>query len=343
MATTITPLPKAEIHRHLEGSVRAATFLDIAERHNLDVPTHDLAELKRLIQMAPDDPKDFQFFLSKFARYRGFYPDGESIRRVAAEAVQDAARDNIRYLELRYSPIHFALRKNFPLADVAVWVTESAREAAKASGMRVEFIATLGRNFGVAAGRPVGELIAKEGPRFFRGVDLAGIEPGHPAVAFREFFEEARRQGLGVTIHAGEACGPENIWEAIDTLGADRIGHGVRAAEDPALVAELARRKIPIECCLTSNLHTGVVKRIEDHPAKKLFNAGIPVTLNTDDPAISGGITLSGEYNLAVEKLGFTRRDIQTTLRNTVEAAFLSDAEKQMVLADTFPAENIFR
>lgn len=315
-------LPKVELHRHLEGCVRFETFLDIAREAKLELPSKDPRVLRRLVQVGPRDPRTLPSFLEKFVPLRNLYPSRDAIERVAREAVEDSRADGIHHLELRFSPVHFARRLKADPVKVAGWIIAAAKKAARGSGL--SFIITFGRDFDLKTNEPslraaiehAGDVVA---------VDLAGDER-RPAAPFRRFFREAKRAGLKLTVHAGEGAGPGNVREAIEELGADRIGHGVRAVEDPAVLRLADERGVAFEMCPTSNLQTGAVKRLADHPLRSLLRAGQRVTINTDDPAISG-ISLTQEFGLASRRLRMTLADLAQATRNAALSAFVPDPE----------------
>jgi adenosine deaminase len=257
----------------------------------------------------------------------GFWPDREAIERVAYEAVEDAARDSVAYLELRYSPVHFARGRGFDPADVVEWVNAAARHAAQDFGIRVEFIVCAGRHYPIEVNLPGIEAALEAGRERFVGFDVAGDEINYPLAPFAPYCLRAKEAGLGLTLHAGEAGGPENVREAIVRFDADRIGHGVSVVEDESLVELAARRGTTFEMCLTSNLQTGAVKSLAQHPAKALFDRGLRVTLNTDDPSISR-IDLSHELGVAISEAGFATSDLPELTENALKASFLSDGVK---------------
>jgi adenosine deaminase len=273
------------------------------------------------------DTPGFRTFLDKFKVFRGFYPCREAIASIAYTAVREAAEDSVKYLELRYSPSHFASRNKFEEADVIIWIQEAIQKAAVDFDIIVIPLVTISRDYGFDLAKNTVEHVAGLAPGFFYGLDIAGDEISNPAKPFAELFALARRAGLQLTIHAGEACGPANVREAVLEYHAARIGHGVRSVEDPAVMALLRERDIMLEICLTSNLHTGVVPTLKQHPIKTLMAHGIPVSLNTDDPAISG-ITLTGEYVAAVTRLGFTEDDLKALNRSALDHAFHPDRKK---------------
>lgn len=306
-------LPKIDLHRHLEGSIRFETFEELARETGLRLPRR---ELRRRTCMRGEKP-GFPRFLSKFELYRGLYPSRGWIERVAFEAAEDAKRDGIVYLELRFSPAHFARRMRARGEDVAEWVARGARRA----GIDVRFIATFGRHFSRAENGPTFRAVS--GTSVFSGLDLAGDE-SRGAAPFAAFF---RRSRLPLTLHAGEAGGARNVREAMRRFGAMRIGHGVRVLEDERVVDEARRRGVAFEVCLTSELQTGAAKSRWTHPAIRMRDAGLRVTLNTDDPAICG-ISLSDEFRLA-RSLGFSRSDLSSCLRAAADAAFAGRSTRE--------------
>ncbi len=293
-------IPKIELHRHLEGSLRLDTLLDIAREHELTLPdTH----FGSLVQMQHTDPLTFTNFLSKFQTLRTFYRSPDVITRVTREAVMDAASDGVRYMELRFTPVALSRFQGFSLGEVMDWVLQAAEDAGREFNVITRLIVSVNRHEPVSLAE---EVIKAALPRMARGivgVDLAGNESQYPAKPFAGLFREVRQSGLHITIHAGEWGRTENVREAIEELGAERIGHGVRVMENPSVV-DLAREHGTIfEVCVTSNYQTGVVPSIEAHPLPQMVQAGLSVTINTDDPGISR-ITLTDEYRVALEVMG---------------------------------------
>lgn len=313
MTADFVALPKAELHRHLEGSVRPQTLLELAREVKLDLPR---AEILRRASMR-GEKSGFERFLSKFAIYRGLYPSREWIERVAFEAAEDARLDGVTYLELRFSPAHFARRTKARGEDVASWIAAAARKG----GVEIRFIATFGRDFSLRENEPT--VRALEGTNLFSGLDLAGNEKC-PAEPFRKLF---RKLDLPATIHAGEAGGPENVREAIELFGARRIGHGVRALEDPAVLALARARGVHFELCLTSEIQTGAAPSWRGHPGLRLAREGLSVSLNTDDPSICG-VRLSDEYRRA-RRFDWTPEELARAAVAAAEAAFLPAPDRR--------------
>ncbi len=318
--------PKVDLHRHLEGSITPETLVAVADKYGGKLPVYELKQLKPHIQVV-NDPPDFQNFLSKFKVFRGFYPNRQAIEDIAYAAVKEAAEDNVKYLELRYSPTHFASNGKFAEQDVVEWISTAFNRACNDFDIIVIPLLTISRDYGVelAAGTVAMATRLPEG--FFYGLDIAGDEVNNSAAPYAELFAHSKKSGLGLTIHAGEACGAANVRQAIKDFYADRIGHGVHAAEDESVMELVRARHIMLELCLTSNYYTGAVSSIKNHPIKKLMEYGVPVSLNSDDPAILG-TTLTNEYVAAVTELGFSEDDLKAINRAALDCSFYPDKEK---------------
>lgn len=329
---TIAALPKVELHRHLEGSLRLTTLQEVAREFKLDLPTHDLDALKAYVQIT-DEGGDFRTFLSKFGVLRQFYQSPEVIKRFTYEAVADAAADNIHYLELRFTPMALARVQNFPLEEVTDWVIESVEEAKRAFPIKVKLIVSINRHEDVSIGQRATRIAIDNMSRGVVGLDLAGDEANYPAEPFNRLFIQAHEAGLGVTIHAGEWAACENIRYAIEKLGAARIGHGVRVVEDSSILALARDHRAIFEVCVTSNVQSGVVPRFVDHPARTMFEMGLQVTLNTDDPSVSD-ITLTDEINIVAASLGFELADLKKMTLCAAGAAFLPADEKRALIEE---------
>jgi adenosine deaminase len=325
-------LPKVDLHRHLEGSLRLSTLADIAIEHGIDLPSYDIELLRPYVQFTEDQP-DFHGFLSKFELLRRFYTSQEAVQRLARETVMDAAEDNIRYLEVRFNPVALARGQNFPLSDVVEWVVEAISGAQAESGTRTCLILQVGRE--EDSDDVINEIVelamAYFGP-LVRGIDLAGNELKYPDYQrFSQPFQQARDTGLHVTVHAGEALGAESIRSALNLLHPQRIGHGIRAVENSDVVRKLYENATTLEICPTSNLQTGAVRGMTQHPLMDLYSLRLRVTLNTDDPSISD-TTLSDEYVVAVNAIGMRQQHIYRMLRYAADAAFIPDAERPWLM-----------
>ena len=322
-----------DIHRHLEGSLRLSTIIEIAREEGIPLPSYDLDKLRRYFQVIDDEEPDFQLFLSKFRFLRRVYSTREAIQRIAYEAVVDAARDNVRYLELRFNPVALAQSQGFPLNQVSDWVFEAASKAASERGIQVNFIITITRDMDVGTARKLVRLALNNRNRGVVGLDLAGDEVNYPAYPLVPLFREARRRGLGITIHAGEVTGAERVYEAVEILGANRIGHGVKSTQDLNVLDLLKFKRVVLEMCLTSNIQTGAVRELESHPLLALYRLGVIVTLNSDDPGVSN-TTLTDEYLLALRGLKLSQEELTDIICNGILGSFLPVGEKIELLKE---------
>jgi adenosine deaminase len=324
-------LPKVELHRHLEGSLRLDTLLDIAKQHGITIPA-DVLRLSTLVQIQEEDKFTFQNFLSKFNTLRLFYRSPDVIHRITREAIEDAAKDNVKYLELRFTPVALSRAERFPLHDVINWVVASAKEAAAKFNINVKLIASVNRHESADIAEQVAWLAADHMSDGIVALDLAGNEAEFPSKPFYGIFKEAKQAGLHSTIHAGEWGPAEHIREAIEELGADRIGHGVRVLEDEYVTALARERQTAFEVCITSNYQSGVVETLEEHPLMKMFEQGINVTINTDDPSISR-ITLSHEYYNACDALQMPQFTLKERIVAAAQTGFLPESEKAKLVS----------
>jgi adenosine deaminase len=312
-------LPKAELHVHLDGSLRPQTLLELAREAEVGLPAHSAAELRR--QMRVDGARNLDEYLERFAHTVAVLQRPEAIERVAFEMVEDAARDGIRYLEVRYCP---ALSRPGGLSLDQVIAAEATglRRGAAAFGVRTGMINCILRHFVPELSVEIAEASVRCRSLGVVGFDLAGGEAHHAAAPHREAFGIAAAGGLGITVHAGEAAGPESIAEAIHLCGAQRIGHATRLVEDPELLALVRDRRIPLEINVTSNVQTGVVASPERHPLRAFLDRGVVVTLCSDNWLMSD-VTLSGEYALAERALGLTAAEFHRVAHAGFAAAFL--------------------
>ena len=301
-------------------------MLDIARKHGVTVPV-SMMNLSGLVQVQDKDPLTFSNFLEKFKTLRLFYKSPDVIDRVTREAVEDAAKDNVRYLELRFTPVALSRAEGFPLHDVMEWVIASAQAAATDFKIKVGLIASVNRHESPELAEQVAWLAVDHQKRGLFGLDLAGNEAEFKSAPFYDIFKEAKQSGLHITIHAGEWGPAENVRDAIENLGAERIGHGVRVLEDDSVTALAKEREIAFEVCPTSNFQTGVVKEFEKHLLPRMLEAGLRVTVNTDDPSISR-ITLSHEFQQVREKLNVPMDVLKKCVLVAAEESFLPDAEK---------------
>jgi adenosine deaminase len=324
-------LPKVELHRHLEGSLRLSTMLDIARKHGVTVPV-SMLNLSGLVQVQDQDPMTFSNFLEKFKTLRLFYRSPDVIHRVTREAVEDAAKDNVRYMELRFTPVALSRAEGFPLHDVMDWVITSARDAAKTYGIKIGLLASVNRHESPDLAEQVAWLAVEHMKNGMVGLDLAGNEAEFKSAPFHDIFKEAKQSGLRITIHAGEWGPAENVRDAIEDLGAERIGHGVRVLEDESVTALAKERGAVFEVCVTSNFQSGVVNDLEKHPLPRMLEKGLKVTVNTDDPSVSR-ITLSNEFQTIREKLNVSMDALRQCVLCGAESSFLPESEKAELVA----------
>jgi aminodeoxyfutalosine deaminase len=303
MADFLLELPKAELHLHLEGSVEPETL------HELD-PETPMEEFRTLYTYP-----DFDSFLKAFGAVGKRLRMPQDYALVTRRLLERLAVQNVRYAEIILA------------AGVVLWkgqefgpIFDAVREAAVGSPVEVRWILDAVRQFGVEAAMQVAELAAERTSQGVVAYGIGGSEERGPAEWFTDVFAFARSAGLRLTAHAGESMGPESVWGALQ-LGAERIGHGIAAAHDPGLLAHLRERNIPLEICITSNFVTGVVKRLEEHPVRRLYDAGVPIVLNTDDPAMFR-CSLVGEYRLAARMFGFSESELCGIAENGFRYAF---------------------
>lgn len=316
---TLKQLPKVELHRHLEGAIRPETIADICKRHGIPLPTYDADDLASLLQIRKP-VEDLGAFLVPFGIIKFCFVNPEEIARIAFEVVEDAWLDGIEYVELRFSPEYMSFYHHLTMSQALDGIVEGVILAGRRYPITAKLIVSICRDcsaesLGIPWPTPdeVVRTALDYADRGVVGLDLASKEKGFPPELFVGPFDTARRGGLKVTVHAGEDAGPENIRSAIELLGATRIGHGVRIVRDPEVLRLAMDRGITLEMCPTSNVLTHAVESIESHPLRQLYDAGLPVTINTDDPTVCA-TTLIAEYELVMEKFGFTLADIERTI-----------------------------
>jgi aminodeoxyfutalosine deaminase len=328
----ITAVPKAELHVHLEGSIQPATLLTLAERNGVQLPVQTVADLQNWFTF-----RDFNHFIEIYFEISSCLKTTEDYELIVYEFGATMARQNVRYAEVTFSPSthHFSL--GIPFDTFFAGLTRGRLRAQKEFGIEIRWIFDIVRDIPdetLNSRRAEYTLaVALEGMN--NGVvalGLGGAEVGHPPEQFTVWFEKAREAGLHSAPHAGETVGPGSVWGAIQVLGAERLGHGVRSIEDPTLVAYLADRRIPLEVCPTSNVRLGVYADLASHPLPGLHYAGVPVTINSDDPPLFN-TTLNDEVKLLVDPFNFDFDTINEILLNGVRCSFLPVEEKQAMEA----------
>ena len=321
--------PLTDLHRHLNGSLRVQTILDLGHQFNVSLPAVTPEGMRPWVQVMNNAP-DLMSFLAKLDWGVKVLGSPDACRRVAYESVEDMAKNGLHYVELRFSPGYMAATHNLSVPEVIEAVIDGVQAGCRDTGVMVQLIGSLNRTYGQET--CLKELNALlEHRDSIIALDLAGDELRWPGDLFRAHFTRARDAGWHVTVHAGEAAGPESIWQAVLELKAERIGHGVQAINDPALMDYLVKHGIGIESCLTSNIQTSTVSSLKRHPVKQFLEHGIRVSLNTDDPAVQG-VDISHEYHVAAPLAGLTSGQLRQLQVNGLGTAFLSEYEKRCLI-----------
>jgi len=321
-------LPLVELHRHLDGNIHLQTILELGRQYNIYLPAWEVESLRPHVQVTDPQP-GVMTFIDKFQWSMAVLVNANACRRVAYENVEDAKNDKLDYIELRFSPWFMAEANGLDPFTVVEAVVDGIDAGVRDFGVKVNLIGILSRTFGPdTAAKELDALLSQR--EHITALDLAGDEAHFPAEWFCDHFRRARDVGWHVTAHAGEIEGPESIWHAIHDLGAERIGHAIRAVEDPALMDYLVENSIGVESCLTSNVQTSCVQDYASHPLKTFLEHGIFATINTDDPGISG-IDLLYEYNVAAPCAGLTEAQIRQAQVNALDVAFLKEQERQVL------------
>ena len=333
----VAAVPKAELHVHLEGSIQPATLLTLAQRNGVQLPVQNVADLQNWFTF-----RDFNHFIEIYFEISSCLKTTEDYESIAYEFGATMAGQNVRYAEVTFSPSthHFSL--GIPFDTFFTGLTSGRLRAQKEFGIEIRWIFDIVRDIAdVTLNRRRAEYtlsVALEGmDNGVVALGLGGAEVGHPPEQFTVWFEKAREAGLHSAPHAGETVGPDSVWGALRVLGAERLGHGVRSIEDPALVAYLADKQIPLEVCPTSNVKLGVYADYTSHPLPGLYDAGVPVTINSDDPPLFN-TTLNDEVKLLVDPFNFDFNTINEILLNGVRCSFLPVGER-LALEATFRAE----
>jgi adenosine deaminase len=323
-------VPKAELHLHLDGSLRTSTILELAGDAGVALPYSDESALYDYLYV--QDGRDLVDYLKRFDLTLSVMQTAESMERVARELCEDAAAENVRYVEIRYSPI-LHQQGDLTLEEAVEAPLRGLRQAEADRGIRAGLIICGIRNLPPGTSVRLAELAVAYRDRGVVAFDLAGGEAGNPATEHVEAFRVARAGNQNVTIHAGEAAGAESIAEALHACGAHRIGHGTRLYEDPDLMAFVRDHQIPVEVCLTSNVQTHAVESFEEHPLRLYFDEGLNVSLHTDNRLMSG-TSMTQEYARAARHLGFSSDEIAKLVLNGFRSAFLSWPDRQALLLD---------
>jgi adenosine deaminase len=323
-------LPKAELHVHLDGSLRPATMLELAREQGVELPRLDAAELADYMHV--QDARNLVDYLDRFAVTLSLMQTPEAMERIAYELAEDAAAENVRYMEVRYSPI-LNTRGGLPLTEAVDAPLRGLYRAERDFGIRTGLIICGIRNMEPETSRDLADLTVAYKDRGVVAFDLAGAEYNYPAKKHKDAFYTVINKNIAATIHAGEAYGPESIHQALHYCQANRIGHGTRLFEDRELMAYVNDFRVPLEICLTSNVQTRAVATFADHPVRLYYDEGLVVTLNTDNRLMSA-TTVTEEYWRAHEHLGFTWAELCDIAVMGFESAFLPHREKQALVAE---------
>jgi aminodeoxyfutalosine deaminase len=335
LAATIPAQPKAELHLHLVGAMPREFFAEQLEKYTPEeafsdaLPRHFefLSPHKHLQNFLPGGPAapladdlfrfpNFEGFLGSYFLSTFFLRDLDDLRRLVQAVRHNLVRENITYAEITISPTEHLYRESITVDSLAAFMDEVADQP----GTKIRWIVDTVRNLGVESGLNTIKSMLSVRPKSWVGITIGGAEHQFPPAQFKPIYRLAKDAGLRLSVHAGEAAGPESVWDAIRVLGAERIGHGVRSIEDPKLVEYLAEHQIPLEVCPTGNIRTGVYASPEQHPIKRLFDAGVPLTLSTDDPTFFG-VSLTDEYLFAAQQ-GLTEAELDVIRQNGFDYAF---------------------
>jgi adenosine deaminase len=318
-------VPKVELHLHLEGAIPHEALWQLIQKYGSDPAVPDIEALQRKFQY-----RDFPHFIETWVWKNQFLREYEDFTLIAEAVAKNLAGQNIKYAEMFYSPLPF-LQQGLETRKLTEAICTGL---GRVKQIETALIMDFSRDSGVPdAEKNLGAVMELKKLGVI-GVGLGGSEQKYPPELYTKIYEKARLMGFHTGAHAGEAAGPQSIWGAVRSLKVERIGHGTRAIEDETLMRYLAEKQIPLECCPLSNVCTGVVKSIDFHPVKIFFDAGLLVTINTDDPAMFGN-SLAQEYQLLEERLGFSRDEVRKLILNGVKASWLSTGRKKQ-LQETF-------
>lgn len=317
----IRAMPKVELHVHLEGSIQPATLLELARRNDVRLPAEDVAGLQELYRFS-----DFAHFVQVYSLIQRCLCTRDDWTLIVRRFGAEMDRQNIRYAEVTWTP-YIGIDRGLSFEDVLAGVEEGRAEARRAWGVEMRWLPDVVRDLGAQAALVTARCAIQGREHGVVALGLGGSEDLFPPELFVDAFERARAAGLGSYPHAGELAGPRSIWNALRLLHADRIGHGVRAVEDPALVAYLRDQQITLDVCPTSNLSLHVYPSYAAHPLRRLYEAGVLVTINSDDPPLFD-TDLVHEYQIAADALGFNADELVSLTMNAARASFLPEPEK---------------
>jgi adenosine deaminase len=328
----VMALPKVELHVHIVGTIRPKTLLDFIDEGEFETPYNSENDLAQLFQY-----QDFGHFISVYSEVMSYITKEKQFERLAFEMLEDLAANNVRYAEISFSaPDH--MRRELEFGAMLDAIDRGMRHAYRKTGIEADVRIDLVRNYGAESAMEVLDQI-REKLDSIVSVDIGGSEHKFPPKPFAPVYEEARNLGLHLVAHAGEAEGPESIWDVIRFLGVERIGHGTSAINDTQLMDHIKEKGIAIESCPVSNVRTGVVASIDEHPIREFYDRGLLVTVNSDDPAFFD-TNISFEYTQLHDKLGFSLADLYSITQNGIKSAFLTETKKETLLLEVEESYN---
>jgi adenosine deaminase len=323
-ASYFQALPKAELHLHLDGSVRPRTVLELASQGGVPLPTQDLERLTDYLE-ATESTASLVEYITYFELPIAVLQSVPALERATYELCEDLKKDNVRYAEIRYGPwLH--VQQGLSLTDVLRAVLSGWNAGRQAFGLEGGVIVTALRDMPPAQNVSLAQVAGRFVTEGVVGFDLAGDEAGHPPILHEDAFRVARSLGMNITIHAGEAAGPESVRQAI-SMGAVRLGHGVRAQEDAEVIAMIKENGVQLDMAPTSNAHTKAVRQLQDHPLKRFHEQGIKVTISTDSRTVSD-VTLTQEYQTVARVLGCSREEIFAMNLQALDGAFTDEVTR---------------
>lgn len=338
----IRRMPKVELHHHLDGGVRPSTIVELAEKQNLEIPTHNPEELADWFHRGADR-KSLALYLEGFAVSCSVMQTKEALRRIARETLEDLAEQGVRYTEIRFAPI-LHTEKGLTLEEIVSTVLSGLKEGKESSGVEYGLILCAMRHQASAVSLEIAELAVAFKKKGVVGFDIAGDEYGHPPKRHLDAFQYIRNRNFNITIHAGEAFGVESIWQALQICGAHRIGHATRLLEDMVVTGTriekmgslshfIRDKRIPLEMCLSSNIQTGAASSLDEHPFHLYYRNNFRVTLCTDNPLMSN-TSLNKEFSLAAEYYNLDLRDFEKITINAMKSAFIHYDDRIRIIYD---------
>ncbi len=327
----IEAMPKVELHVHLEGSIRPSTLLTLARRNGITLPAEDLEGLRAFYRFT-----DFDHFIRIYFTISQCLRTPEDFSLIAYEFGHDMARQNVRYAEVTFTPHTNVTNTGLPFEEILAALNDGRGQAWADFGVEMAWVLDIVRGVPESQ-KQVAAWAAAAQDRGVVGLGLGGTERGNPPEDYAEAFALAHEAGLHSVPHAGEVAGPESVWGALCTLGAERLGHGVRCIEDPALLETLRERQVPLEVCPTSNVRLGVYPSYSEHPLRRLWDLGLYVTVNSDDPPMFN-TDLVAEYQALVDHMGFRLAELERLSLAALWASFLPTSRKE-ALDRAFRAE----